>query len=40
LDEGNDAGLLAILVDQPDFTPGDLVIEPEFIVCGDVAVLQ
>jgi hypothetical protein len=40
LGQRNDAGLLAVLIDQPDFAPGDLVVEPEFVVCGDVGVLQ
>jgi len=40
LQQRNDAGLLAVLIDQTYFAPGDLVVEPEFIICGDVGVLQ
>jgi hypothetical protein len=32
--------LLAFLVDQAHFTPGDFVVEPEFGIRGDVAILQ
>jgi len=38
--QGNNTGLFAVLINQTYFASGDLVVEPEFIICGDVAVLQ
>jgi hypothetical protein len=40
LHQRHNPGLLAVLIDKAHFAPGDLVIEPEFIIRGDVAVLQ
>ena len=38
--QGNNPRLLAVLIDQAHFAPGDLFVEPEFIIRSDVAVLQ
>jgi hypothetical protein len=40
LHQGHNPSLLTLLIDEAYFTPGDLVIEPEFIIRGDVAFLQ
>jgi len=40
LHQEDDPSLLAVLIDQTHFTSGDLIIEPEFIIRGDVTVLQ
>jgi len=40
LHQGDDTGLLAVLIDQAHFAPDDFLVEPEFIIRGDVAVLQ
>jgi len=38
--QGDNPCLLAVLIDQAYFTPGNLFVEPEFIIRSDVAVLQ
>jgi len=40
LHQGDDPCLLAVLIDQAYFAPSDLVVEPEFIIRGDVVALQ